>query len=105
MCGGGRVKLGSLEPWVRRHGDVQPRLINMYGITETTVHVTYRPVDLPDIVGGRASVIGGPIPDLQIYLLDRRLNPVPVGVPVEIFVGGQGLARGYLGRPQCTPER
>ena len=70
----------------------------MYGITETTVHVTYR----AGAGGGPrrgGSLIGQPIPDLAVHLLDRRLRPVPVGVPGEIYVGGAGLARGYLGRP------
>jgi hypothetical protein len=75
----------------------------MYGITETTVHVTYRPLTRDDLDCG--SVIGEPIPDLQVYLLDGNLEPVPVGVPGEIFVGGDGVARGYLNRPDLNAER
>ena len=75
----------------------KPQLVNMYGITETTVHVTYRPLSKGDLDSG--SVIGVPIPDLQIYILDPRRQPVPVGVPGEMYVGGAGLARGYLNRP------
>ena len=82
-----------------------PRLVNMYGITETTVHVTYRPISLADVEAGRGSVIGEPIPDLYIRLLDERGEPVPVGVPGEICVGGAGVARGYLNRPELTAER
>jgi non-ribosomal peptide synthase protein (TIGR01720 family) len=75
----------------------------MYGITETTVHVTYRPLSKDDL--GSESVIGVPIPDLQIYILDGQLQPVPIGVPGEMYVGGAGLARGYLRRPELTAER
>src|SRR6185295_16118340 len=94
----------SLRPWFARYGDRRPRLVNMYGITETTVHVTYRPLVLAD-AEALVSGIGVAIPDLAVQLLDRRLNPVPLLVPGEIFVGGAGVARGYLGRPELTAER
>ena len=77
-----------------------PRLVNMYGITETTVHVT-----LP---GARPRRIASALPEpdrrgrsanLRVYVLDGGLQPVPVGVPGELYVAGAGLARGYLGRP------
>jgi amino acid adenylation domain-containing protein len=104
VFGGEALDPQSLRPWFARHGDRTPRLVNMYGITETTVHVTWRPLDLVDTtVGG--SVIGVPIPDLRVYVLDRSLRPVPVGTPGELFVGGAGLARGYLGRPELTAQR
>jgi acyl carrier protein len=77
----------------------------MYGITETTVHVTYRKITIEDIQKGRGSVIGIPIPDLKIYLLDQNLQLVPVEIPGELYVGGAGLARGYLNRPELTRER
>jgi non-ribosomal peptide synthase protein (TIGR01720 family) len=76
----------------------------MYGITETTVHVTYRPLRAEDLAGGR-SVIGRTIPDLELYILDGQREPVPVGVPGELYVGGAGVARGYLNRPELTEER
>src|SRR5947208_14964742 len=75
----------------------------MSGITETTVDVTYRPLSLDDISGG--SVIGRPIPDLQLYILDQHRQPVPIGVAGEMYVGGAGVARGYLNRPELTNER
>ena len=77
----------------------------MYGITETTVHVTYRPITNEDVQSGQGSVIGERIPDLQLYVLDANLQPVPIGVAGELFVGGAGLARGYLNRPELTVER
>jgi len=79
--------------------------VNMYGITETTVHVTYRPITAADLLAGRGSLIGVPIPDLQLYILDQNRNPVPVGVPGELYVGGAGVGRGYLNRPELTSER
>jgi acyl carrier protein len=77
----------------------------MYGITETTVHVTYRPLTYEDVETRQGSVIGRPIPDLKVYVLDKRLQPVPVGVSGELYVGGAGLGRGYLNRPELTSER
>src|SRR5204862_89865 len=91
-------------PWFERHGDQSPQLVNMYGITETTVHVTYRPLSKADL-NCTASVIGRPIPDLQMYLLDKHLQPVPIGVPGEMYIGGAGVARGYLNRPELTAGR
>jgi amino acid adenylation domain-containing protein len=86
-----------------RRGDVEPRLVNMYGITETTVHVTYRSLSTDDV--SRGSVIGVPITDMQAYVLDAHRRPVPIGVPGELYVGGPGVARGYLKRPELTAER
>jgi amino acid adenylation domain-containing protein len=103
IFGGEALDMQSLTPWFARYGDQKPQLVNMYGITETTVHVTYRPLSLQDTAGG--SVIGRPIPDLQLYLLDRNLEPVPIGVAGEIYVGGAGVARGYLNRPELNKER
>ncbi len=106
IFGGEALELQSLRPWFDRHGDARPQLVNMYGITETTVHVTYRPIvrsDLETCAG--SSPIGRPIPDLRFYLLDRNMQPVPPGVVGEIYVGGEGVARGYLFRPALTAER
>jgi len=103
IFGGEALEMQSLRPWFERHGDKQPRLVNMYGITETTVHVTYRPLSKDDLNSG--SVIGVPIPDLQIYILDENGQLVPIGVPGEMHVGGAGLARGYLRRPELTQQR
>src|SRR6202011_1538193 len=94
----------SLRPWFERVGDERPELVNMHGITETTVHVTYRPLRAADAEHD-GSPIGRPIPDLQLYLLDGKLNPVPAGVPGELFVAGAGVARGYLNRPELTAQR
>ncbi|MBN3921606.1 non-ribosomal peptide synthetase, partial [Nostoc sp. NMS4] len=104
IFGGEALELKSLQPWFERHGDKSPQLVNMYGITETTVHVTYRPLSKTDL-NGTASVIGRPIPDLQVYVLDEYKQPVPIGVAGEMYVGGAGVARGYLNRPELTAQR
>jgi acyl-coenzyme A synthetase/AMP-(fatty) acid ligase/acyl carrier protein len=104
IFGGEALDFGALRPWFTRHGDATPQLINMYGITETTVHVTFRPISQADLetTGSR---IGKPLPDLKLYLLDAHREPVPVGVPGELYVGGGGVARGYLHRAELTAER
>ncbi|RCJ26206.1 non-ribosomal peptide synthetase [Nostoc minutum NIES-26] len=104
IFGGEALELKSLQPWFERHGDQMPQLVNMYGITETTVHVTYRPLSKADL-NHTASVIGRPIPDLQVYVLDEYLQPVPIGVPGEMYIGGAGVAHGYLNRPELTEQR
>lgn len=105
IFGGEALQLQSLKPWFERYGDERPRLVNMYGITETTVHVTYRPLTIADVNEGKGSVIGVPIPDLQVYVLDQYQKPVPIGVAGEMYIGGVGLSRGYLNRPELTTER
>jgi len=103
IFGGEALEPAALRPWFDRHGDEKPLLVNMYGTTETTVHVTCRPVRRSDLTAG--SVLGAPIPDLTLYVVDRGLTPQPIGVPGEIAVGGQGVATGYLGRPELTAKR
>ena len=104
VFGGEALETAMLAPWFDRNDAARTTLINMYGITETTVHVTYRPVSPVDAQRGR-SPIGQPIPDLRLYLLDRHLEPVPHGVTGELYVGGAGVARGYLNRPDLTAAR
>jgi amino acid adenylation domain-containing protein len=104
IFGGEGLDFASLRPWVARHGAIHPRLVNMYGITETTVHVTWRPIMEADL-DERASLIGRAIPDLGISLLDAQMRRVPIGVPGEICVRGAGLAKGYLNQPALTEQR
>ncbi|GAA2213769.1 non-ribosomal peptide synthetase DhbF [Nonomuraea monospora] len=101
VFGGEALEPAKLEGWRARRPEA-PHLVNMYGITETTVHVTHH-VLTPDRRHG--SPIGTGIPDLRIYVLDDALQPVPAGVAGELYVAGDGLARGYLGRPGLTAER
>ncbi len=103
IFGGEALDLRMLRPWFERHGDQCPQLVNMYGITETTVFVTWRPLSSGDL--DRPSVIGEAIPDWEVHLLDERLRPVPPGTPGEICVGGPGLARGYLNNPELTARK
>jgi amino acid adenylation domain-containing protein/non-ribosomal peptide synthase protein (TIGR01720 family) len=105
VFGGEALELEALRPWFERFGDQRPQLINMYGITETTVHVTYRPVSQADLQDASVSPIGAAIDDLSLYVLDEALEPCPWGVTGELYVGGPGLARGYLGRPALSAER
>jgi amino acid adenylation domain-containing protein len=105
VFGGEALNFKTLQPWFAAHGDRQPRMINMYGITETTVHVTYREVTAVDAAIGAPSLIGVPIPDLQLYLLNDDRKHVPAGEVGEIYVGGAGVARGYLNRPELNAER
>ncbi|MCL3995529.1 non-ribosomal peptide synthase/polyketide synthase [Streptomyces lavenduligriseus] len=105
VFGGEALDVARLADWYARHPDTAPRLVNMYGITETTVHVTYAPLDAPAARAGTASPIGTGIPDLRLYVLDGRLEPVPPGAVGELYVAGEGLARGYLNRPGLTATR
>jgi acyl-coenzyme A synthetase/AMP-(fatty) acid ligase len=105
VFGGEALDVGCLEPWFARFGDCQPQLTNMYGITETTVHVTYRPLSRSDLQQAAVSPIGEAIPDLSWYLLDGQLDPAARGIPGELYIGRAGLARGYHQRPALTAER
>ncbi|EPH43855.1 hypothetical protein STRAU_3083 [Streptomyces aurantiacus JA 4570] len=104
VFGGEALEVASLKPWSRRAVNKDTELVNMYGITETTVHVTYHPLTEAD-ADRPVSPIGRRIPDLRTYVLDSRGRPAPVGVVGELYVGGAGVARGYLNRPELTAER
>jgi amino acid adenylation domain-containing protein len=105
IFGGEALETNDLRSWWERHGDQLPQLVNMYGITETTVHATYRLLKVADLAGRTSSLIGRPLGDLQIYILDQYQELVPTGVPGELCVSGAGLSRGYLNRPDLTAER
>ncbi len=105
IFGGETLDFHSLKSWFADHSDEKPKLVNMYGITETTVHVTYRVVTADDVETMTGSMIGREMPDLRLYILDQHCQLVPAGVPGEMYVGGQGLARGYLNRPALTAQR
>src|SRR5262249_459842 len=93
-----------LESWTQRRQAHPPLLVNMYGITETTIHVTYKQLEPTDIEAGR-SVIGSPLKGYHVYLLDECQMLAPPGIPGELYVGGIGVARGYLNRPDLTAEK
>lgn len=91
-----------IKPWFKRFPDSQTQFINMYGITETTVHASYWKVDDTEI---SQSIIGHKLADQTFYLLDKHQNLVPNHAVGELYIGGAGLARGYLNRPELTKER
>lgn len=104
IFGGEALEFQSLKPWFDRHGDKSPQLVNMYGITETTVHTTYYPLTTEDAKCCK-SIIGVPIPDLRVYILDQYKQPTPIGTAGELYIGGPGVARGYLNREGLTHKR
>ena len=105
IFGGEALEPGMLKPWYARAVNAGTQLVNMYGITETTVHVTYRALEAADAHLVGVSPIGVRIPDLQLYVLDERHEPLPLGVVGELYVGGAGVARGYLNRQALNAER
>lgn len=105
IFGGEALDLKQLERWYQRHEANAPTLINMYGITETTVHVSYQALTPEMVRHAAGSPIGVGIPDQHIYLLDGALRQVPPGVEGEMYIGGAGLARGYLNRVSLSSER
>ncbi|KOX05327.1 hypothetical protein ADL04_06535, partial [Streptomyces sp. NRRL B-3648] len=102
---GEKLEVGELTPWTERWGPGRVALVNMYGITETTVHTTYHRLTQRDFAPGAGNPIGRPLSDLTIHLLDENGQLVPDGTRGEIHVGGPGVARGYLNRPELTAER
>ncbi|MDQ7807540.1 amino acid adenylation domain-containing protein [Amycolatopsis sp. A133] len=105
IFGGEALSFERVQEWYARHPESAARLVNMYGITETTVHVTMLPLD-PALVGdGSRSLVGPAIPGLTVYVLDANLQLVPPGVAGELYVSGPQVARGYLNRPGLTAER
>jgi amino acid adenylation domain-containing protein len=105
IFGGEALDLRRLEDWYLRHSESAPVLINMYGITETTVHVSYLTLDQAIVTANAGSLIGCGISDLRVYVLDGGLEPVPAGVAGELYIAGDGLARGYLKCAGLTAER
>ncbi|MEH0975269.1 amino acid adenylation domain-containing protein, partial [Micromonospora sp. CPCC 205546] len=105
VFGGEALDPTMLRPWYADARNGGTELVNMYGITETTVHVTHRPLTPADAERTGVSPIGRPLPDLRLYVLDGQGEPVPPGVVGELHVGGAGVARGYLNRPALTAQR
>ncbi len=103
IFGGEALEPAMLQAWFEKYAAHTPTLSNMYGITETTVHVTYCYIS-PDFIYGK-SVVGQPLADLSVYVLDANKQVMPIGVAGEMYVAGDGLARGYLNRPDLTAEK
>ncbi|HZN06341.1 MAG TPA: amino acid adenylation domain-containing protein [Pyrinomonadaceae bacterium] len=104
IFGGEALAVERLKEWYEWHNGSGPRMVNMYGITETTVHVTYRELSIADAATG-GSPVGRALPDLELYVLDEEMKPAPIGVAGELYVGGRGLSRGYLNHPDLTASR
>jgi amino acid adenylation domain-containing protein len=102
IFGGEALAPTQLHDWRALYPAV--RLINMYGITETTVHVTFKEIGAAEIAANESN-IGRPIPTTTAYLLDERMRLLPAGVPGELYIGGAGVARGYLNRPALSAQK
>lgn len=105
ILAGERLDPARLAGWIERHGDERPRVVNMFGITETTVVSTWREITAEDVRHATGSPIGTVLEHQRIYVLDERRRPAARGVRGELYVGGRSIARGYLGREDLTAER
>lgn len=102
IFGGEALHPVQLRPWREAHPKV--KLINMYGITETTVHVTYKEIAATEIESNQSN-IGRPIPTTTVYVMDEQQRLLPPGIPGELCVGGDGVGPGYLGQETLTNQR
>ncbi len=102
IFGGEALNPGKLKEWKVKYPET--KLINMYGITETTVHVTFKEIGDREIKTNISS-IGKPIPTLRVYVIDKYSNMQPIGIAGEMCVAGAGVARGYLNRPELTADK
>lgn len=106
VFGGDQLLTPPLRPWCQWYDPERIALVNMYGITETTVHVTYHRLSLAEIEGASGScLIGTPLPRVDVYVLNSQRELQPIGIPGEIYVGGSGVSIGYLNREDLNRER
>ncbi|MGD8823018.1 MAG: amino acid adenylation domain-containing protein, partial [Anaerolineales bacterium] len=105
FLGGDVLDVSKLAPFFQRDGAKPIRITNVYGPTETTVFVTWHEVSRKDLDQASGSIIGRPLDGASIFIFDSHLNLLPVGVPGEIVVGGLGVSRGYLNRPELDHQR
>ncbi|MGB0521897.1 MAG: non-ribosomal peptide synthetase, partial [Flammeovirgaceae bacterium] len=103
VFGGEALHLQRLSPWIERFGAQKPALINMYGITETTVHVTNYKVSKQELVAEH--LIGEPIADLSVHVYDENMQVVDDLQEGEMYVGGLGVSQGYYNSPRLTAQR
>ncbi|NUR59912.1 MAG: amino acid adenylation domain-containing protein [Catenulispora sp.] len=99
--GGEAVRFAALREWFELRGD-DCRVYNQYGPTETTMFVTHHEIDAEAARRETGSVIGRPLADVTAHVVDADLHPVPIGIPGELLIGGDSLARGYFGAPELT---
>jgi amino acid adenylation domain-containing protein len=103
VLGGDKLEVQRLDSWFTLFRDDGPHIVNMYGITETTVHASHRQIVRSDLnAQRRSSPIGGPLPGYRFHVLDKSLKPARYGEPGELYVGGSGVAEGYIGEPRRT---
>jgi len=106
IFGGDKLNPSKLSGWIKKYPADKVSLVNMYGITETTIHVTYHKLTNEEINSSDGiSNVGVPLPETRVYILDNNQTLVPVGIYGEIYVAGTGLSKGYLNRPDLTAER
>ena len=106
IFGGDRLEPAQLRPWVGWYPPDRVALVNMFGITETTVHVTFGQLGEAEIFAApAASPIGIPLPQTRVYVLNAARRLQPIGVAGELYVGGSGVCSGYLGLPELNAER
>jgi amino acid adenylation domain-containing protein len=103
LIGGEALTAADAEGLLARAGEL--RVVNGYGLTETAVCSTIYDVEPADLAAGRQPPIGRPVPNQRVHVLDRHLEPRPVGCPGDLYIAGLGVARGYAGRPDLTAER
>jgi amino acid adenylation domain-containing protein len=103
ILGGEPLKPLLLKPWFNKHGDSSPQLFNGYGPTETTVFATFKLISMDNI--SNSSIIGKPIEDIEVYILDEDLKKVTNGIKGELYIGGTGISRGYINRPELNKNR
>ncbi|KAF9407719.1 hypothetical protein BGZ76_006057, partial [Entomortierella beljakovae] len=104
ILAGEALEPATLQTWYAARSDDSSKIVNMYGPTEITVYATYRVMTVQD-VKLRVSPIGARLPDLAVYILDSHNSPVPLGAIGELCIGGAGVTRGYLNRPDLTSEK
>ncbi|KAF9944180.1 hypothetical protein BGZ72_002690, partial [Mortierella alpina] len=104
FLGGEALSPAMLKPWLQQHAERRPEIVNLYGPTEISIYVTYAMVTLENCSQSTSS-IGGRLPDMRTYVLDEYMRPVPLGVIGELYIGGPGVSRGYLNRPDLTADR
>ncbi|OPY27897.1 MAG: Acetyl-coenzyme A synthetase [Methanobacterium sp. PtaU1.Bin242] len=102
VFGGEGLKPIMLKDWKKKYPET--KLINMYGITETTIHVTYKEIKEQEI-RLNTNNIGEALPTDNTYIMDQNMKLVPVGVAGELYIGGKGVARGYLNNPELTKQK
>lgn len=105
IFGGAALSLSRLIPWLQKYGDASPELINMYGITEITVHASFKRLHKNDILNATQSLIGHALPHLALFVLDNHMRCLPLGAIGEIYIAGPGVAKGYLNAEALTQER